>query len=119
MLYLSPRNSDEAQYAVMNEAQCHKWLCAKEMRVRVEGLMQGRPKPNGNADAERKGVEEDLVIDVPDQGELLKDEPTPVLRYEKKLEEARWDPLVMLHTSRFVAPFSFDGPTLRLAVPFR
>lgn len=94
MLFLSPRNSDEAHFAVMNEADCHKWLCGATMKARVESVVSQRLIP--------KGGNEQVVTIVPEQDELLKDESTPEFPYSKKLEEARWEPLVMLHTSRLV-----------------
>ncbi|KIX05583.1 uncharacterized protein Z518_06455 [Rhinocladiella mackenziei CBS 650.93] len=99
MLYLSPRNSDEAQYAVMKEANCHKWLCATEIKAKVEALVENRPLKTLDANSSQTESWNDTLTVVPGQTELLKDEPTPPFRYSKTLEEARWEPLVMLHTS--------------------
>ncbi|OQU95819.1 hypothetical protein CLAIMM_01986 [Cladophialophora immunda] len=99
MLYLSPRNSDEAQYAVMKEADCRKWLCAAEMKPKVEALVQNRPPKALDPNGSQTESWNDTLSVVPGQVELLKDEPTQSFPYTKTLEEARWDPLVMLHTS--------------------
>lgn len=39
---------------------------------------------------------------VPEQHDLLRDEFVPDYPYEKTLEQARYEPLVVLHTSRSV-----------------
>ena len=39
---------------------------------------------------------------VPEQQDLLKDEFVPDYPYDKTLEQARYEPLVILHTSRSV-----------------
>jgi hypothetical protein len=102
MLYLSPRNSDEAQYAVMKEADCHKWLCATEMKPKVEALVANRPPKALDTNSSQTECWNDTLNTVPGQPELLIDEPTHAFGYNRTLEEARWEPLVMLHTSRFV-----------------
>ncbi|KIW87610.1 uncharacterized protein Z519_11935 [Cladophialophora bantiana CBS 173.52] len=99
MLYLSPRNSDEAQYAVMKEADCHKWLCATEIKTKVEALVENRPPKTLNANSGQTESWNDTLTVVPGQTGLLKDEPTPSFSYNKTIEEARGEPLVMLHTS--------------------
>ncbi|KAK5449789.1 hypothetical protein LTS15_008361 [Exophiala xenobiotica] len=99
MLYLSPRNSDEAQYAVMKEADCHKWLCATEMKPKVEALVANRPPKALDTNSSQTESWNDTLNTVPGQPELLRDEPTHAFGYNRTLEEARWEPLVMLHTS--------------------
>ncbi|EXJ70135.1 uncharacterized protein A1O5_07208 [Cladophialophora psammophila CBS 110553] len=99
MLFISPRNSDEAQYAVMKEADCHKWLCATEIKAKVEALVENRPPRTLNTNSGRSESWNDMLTVVPGQTELLKDELTPPFSYKKTLKEARWEPLVMLHTS--------------------
>lgn len=45
---------------------------------------------------------------VPEQEELLKDDFVPDFPYERTVEEARLEPLVVLHTSRLLLLFPFD-----------
>ncbi|PWY72566.1 hypothetical protein BO83DRAFT_445576 [Aspergillus eucalypticola CBS 122712] len=90
MLFLSTRNSDEAQYAVMNEAGCQKMVCSKSMKDRVQSLLAARPSNNGPTS----------IFVVAEQEELLEDTPVPEFPYHKTVETARFDPLVSLHTSR-------------------
>ena len=89
MLFLSPRNSDEAQESVIREANCQKFLCSSSTESRIRRLLQTRTNL----------AEVDLFV-VPEQHDLLKDEFVPEYPYERTVEEARLEPLVVLHTSR-------------------
>jgi hypothetical protein len=97
MLFLSPRNSDEAQHSVIEQACCNIFLCSKSMDARVRKLLQSHPK-----------LSEMAHFVVPEQEELLKDDFVPDFPYERKVEEARLEPLVVLHTSRLPLLFPFD-----------
>lgn len=63
------------------------------MKNRVESLIRTRPKSSALAQ-----------YTVPEQDELLKDEFVADIPYTKSVEEARLEPLVTLHTSRFGSP---------------
>lgn len=91
MLYLSPRNSEEAQRCVVEEADCRIFLYSKSTEARVQKLLQSHPRLSTMA-----------RYIVPEQQELLKDEFVPDFPYERTVEEARYEPLVVLHTSRSV-----------------
>ncbi len=100
MLFLSPRNSPEAQYAVVDEAKCHIWLCSVEMKDRLKVLVDQRPKAQSDPNLVNGAAAVDLLMVVPDQDELLKDEHVPEFPWEKTVEEARSETFVLLHTSR-------------------
>ena len=61
------------------------------MENRVKKLIQGRPKLSGMSS-----------YVVPKQRDLLRDEFVLDYPYDKTLEQARYEPLVILHTSRSV-----------------
>lgn len=100
MLFLSPRNSDEGQYAVVDEANCHKWLCSEEMKDRVQGIVSRRPKTQLNSNINGHVAEDDFLMVIPDLFEWLKDEPVPEFLWEKTVEDVRYETFVVLHTSR-------------------
>ena len=91
MLFLSPRNSDEAQQSIISEASCHKFLCSASMENRVKKLIQSRSK-----------LSDISSYAVPEQRDLLRDEYVADYPYDRTLEQARYEPLVILHTSRSV-----------------
>ena len=88
MLFLSPRNSDEAQRSVIEQADCEIFLCCQSWNLRVQKLLHGHARLLGMAH-----------YVVPDQEELLKDDFVPDFPYERTIQEARSEPLVVLHTS--------------------
>jgi hypothetical protein len=67
------------------------------MDARVQKLLQSHPR-----------LSEMAHFVVPEQEELLKDDFVPDFPYERTVEEARLEPLVVLHTSRLLRSFSFD-----------
>ena len=64
------------------------------MEARVKKLLQSRA-----------GLSKMNIFVVPEQEELLKDDFVPDFPYERTIEEARYEPLVVLHTSRLVTSF--------------
>lgn len=90
MLFLSPRNSDEAQESVIQQAGCVKFLTSMSMYQRVKKTIQARPGLSGMS-----------IHTVPEQDDLIQDELAPDIPYDRTVDEARSEPLVMLHTSRF------------------
>lgn len=91
VLFLSPRNSDKAQCSVIQEANCQKFLCSSSMEPRIRKLLHDH--------AELSEMTQHVV---PEQNELLKDEFVADVPYDRTLEQARYEPLVILHTSRLV-----------------
>lgn len=67
------------------------------MDARVQKLLQSHPR-----------LSEMAHFVVPEQEELLKDDFVPDFPYERTVEEARLEPLVVLHTSRLLLLFPFD-----------
>ena len=109
MLLLSTRNSDEAQYSILEQAKCRKFLCASSMKKRVDALVRNWPsrefqkQSNGDKKEALVGVVTKVrVFEVPEQPDLLRNEPEPQVLYKRTVEEAKREPLVILHTSRFV-----------------
>ena len=88
MLFLSPRNSDEAQRSVIEQADCNIFLCSESWNFRVQKLLQGHTR-----------LSEIAHYVVPEQEELLKDDFVPDFPYDRTVQEARSEPLVVLHTS--------------------
>ena len=97
MLFLSPRNSDEAQQSVIKQADCNIFLCSQSMDTRVRKLLQTDPQLSKMAH-----------FVVPEQEELLNDDFVPNFPYERTIEDARSEPLVVLHTSRLLPLCPFD-----------
>lgn len=89
MLFLSPRNSDEAQLSVVEQADCQTFLYSSSMSTRVEKLLQSHRR-----------LSKMTRIVVPEQEDLLKDEFVPEILYDRTVDQARSEPLVILHTSR-------------------
>lgn len=100
MLYLSPRNSDEAQWSVIREAKCTKFLCAKTMQSKVEQLINNPYQGVVDQNAIPSTYSRILSILAPEEAEILDKSLVPDYPYEKTAKEARRDPLVVLHTSR-------------------
>ncbi|KAF2481573.1 hypothetical protein BDY17DRAFT_326254 [Neohortaea acidophila] len=88
MLFLSPRNSNEAQRTVIEQATCTKFLYTHAMAARVEKILQSHARLRSMA-----------KFEVPGQDELLRDEEVADFPYERTIEEVRALPLVSLHTS--------------------
>lgn len=97
MLLLSPRNSDEAQESVIEQAKSGTFLCSTSYEVRIKRLLDARLKLRGVT-----------LFVVPEQEELLRDDSVPDFPYLKTVEEARSEPLVILHTSRVVIYLGFS-----------
>ncbi|KAF9890498.1 hypothetical protein FE257_005903 [Aspergillus nanangensis] len=95
LLFLSPRNSDEAQYHIMAEAECTVFLCAEQFKERVTSLFSRRPQPATDASPNKA----ESIFVVPEERELLNEEPRIPFPYEKTVEDARFEPLVSIHTS--------------------
>lgn len=82
-LFISPRNSHEAQLSLFKRTNCkHIWYPAS---------FQGTVEPW------IRGLSMNCTV-VPPADEWLKSQPEP-FPYTREFEEARFDPLVVLHTS--------------------
>lgn len=82
MLFLSPKNSDAGHLNVLDKADCHIFLTAKNTEF-DHVLGQRRMK----------------TATVPELQELLDDTPVSVYPYTKNFEQARKDPCLVLHTT--------------------
>lgn len=83
-MYLSPRNSVDGHLAVIDRCGCDLWLLPTQRLGHVEQVLKKRPMK---------------VVALPEQLELLDEEPVDEYRYSKSFAEARQDPFVVLHTS--------------------
>lgn len=91
MLFLSPRNSDEAQRSVIEQADCYVFLCSQSMETRVQKLL-----------ASHSRLSQMVQYTVPEEQQLLEDHFEDDFPYERTVEQARKEPLVVLHTSRLL-----------------
>ncbi|XXG95744.1 hypothetical protein Hte_002014 [Hypoxylon texense] len=82
MLFLSPRNNLEGHINVLDGADCHVFLKARE--TDIKNILSSRPM--------RSEV-------IPDLNDLLDPRLTSVYPYSKSFEEARMDPALVLHTT--------------------
>ncbi|KAH8657862.1 hypothetical protein BX600DRAFT_384872 [Xylariales sp. PMI_506] len=83
-LFISPRNSLEAQLSLFEESKCNILYHEKQYTSMVEPWVNGRPGMRSVAVAPFDAWVSDTV------------EPFP---YNKTFAEAQWDPLVVVHTS--------------------
>ncbi|KAL1982511.1 hypothetical protein VTN96DRAFT_1236 [Rasamsonia emersonii] len=92
MIFPSPRNSNEAHYAVLKAAGCSKFLHATTTAALAQSLKDGWPHAEGTSG-------ELLTLQVPEYQEFLDETPAPHYPYEKTFDEAKNDPFLILHTS--------------------
>ncbi|EFY86027.1 NRPS-like enzyme, putative [Metarhizium acridum CQMa 102] len=83
-LFVSPRNTTEGQLSLLERTNCHHVWYAESFHVTVQTWLRER-KMKSRA--------------VPPLKEWLQASPSSPFPYTKTFEEARWDPLVVLHTS--------------------
>jgi len=83
-LFISPRNPHEAQHSLLERTDCHMLWYASSFKTLIQPLLHER-----HLDSVQVGSVEEWLA----EGEV---EPLP---YQKTWDEARWDPLVVLHTS--------------------
>ncbi|KAL2803134.1 acetyl-CoA synthetase-like protein [Aspergillus granulosus] len=83
-LFISPRNSVEAQLHLFNKTDCNLLYHDKTLAAMVKPWVTGRP-----------GMES---VEIPPWDEWVETEVTP-FPYTKTFAEAEWDPFVVLHTS--------------------
>ncbi|KAK7417869.1 hypothetical protein QQX98_004344 [Neonectria punicea] len=82
-LFISPRNSLEGQLSLLEATNCHAVWFASQYKSTVQPWLRER---------------EMQATEVPSADIWLSSAPPP-FPYSKPFEEARWDPLVVLHTS--------------------
>lgn len=100
MIFPSPRNSNEAHYAVMKAAGCSKFLHARTTAALAQSLKDGWPHAEGASG-------ELFTLQVPEYQEFLDEAPAPHYPYEKTFDEAKNDPFLILHTSGTTGIFLF------------
>ena len=98
MLFLSPRNSDEAQWSVLQQAACSNILHDAQLSDKIHSFM-GRRQASDRREERLEDLKVQAVL-VPEEEVLLCDDAVPEFPYGKTPEVARLDPLVTLHTSR-------------------
>ena len=79
----SPRNSLEGQLSLLEKTNCHVFYFADAYRSVVEPLLPYRQME---------------AVEAPDVSTWLSSNSAP-FPYDRTLEQSRWDPLVVLHTS--------------------
>lgn len=82
MLFLSPKNSDDGHLNVLEKADCHIFLMAKN--TEFDHVLSRRQMKTAK---------------VPELQELLDNNPVPEYPYTKNFEQARKDPCLVLHTT--------------------
>ncbi|KAI1419426.1 hypothetical protein F5Y12DRAFT_778076 [Xylaria sp. FL1777] len=83
-LFISPRNSQEAQLSLFDKTDCHILVFPKSHRAMVQPWLQER---------DMQAVETGPI-----ENWFPEKEVDPIT-YSKTFEEAKWDPLCVLHTS--------------------
>ncbi|KAI4234458.1 MAG: hypothetical protein LQ349_003784 [Xanthoria aureola] len=84
VLFPSPRNTVQINVSLLDQTQCFKFFVSSEMLPVAESLQK-----------ERKQLR---FLAVPTLNEMLVDASEPYL-YDKDYATARWDPMVVLHSS--------------------
>ena len=84
LLLTSPRNSISAHLNLFDKTECSTLLFSSSYKRTSEGLLNARSFNS---------------IQVSELDDLLNEEPVPAYPYNKTFEEARQEPLVVLHTS--------------------
>lgn len=82
-LFVSPRNSLEGQLSLLERTRCAHFWHADSFRSLVQPCLERRPMK---------------AISVPEAEDWLNSDPEP-FPYSRTFDDARWDPLVVLHTS--------------------
>lgn len=82
MLFLSPKNSDDGHLNVLEKADCHIFLTAKN--TEFDHVLSRRKMKTAT---------------LPELQELLENTPVPVYPYTKTFDQARKDPCLVLHTT--------------------
>jgi len=85
ILSVSPRNSQEAQFNLFDKTDCHFLAFAGSFTAIVEPLLHER--------------DDMKAIEVASFDAWFDDTSVSYYPYDKTFEEARWDPLCVLHTS--------------------
>ena len=80
----SPRNSLEAHLSLLEQTDCKLLLMPKEALPGVKDILFKRTMQ---------------VHEIPGLDDWLNTDPVPLYRFEKKFEDARLEPFVVLHTS--------------------
>ncbi|KAL8838457.1 MAG: hypothetical protein Q9170_002132 [Blastenia crenularia] len=81
---ISPRNSIEADVAVLEATNCEIWVLPKQHPKFLSQLLDERPMK---------------VLMIAEVDDLLQDEPVPQYTYDKTFEENSTEPFCVMHTS--------------------
>ncbi|CEI67696.1 hypothetical protein FVEN_g9515 [Fusarium venenatum] len=82
-LFISPRNTTAVQLSLFENTRCHVLYCTDSMRAMMEPCLNQRRM-------------QACTIDSLDHFLNVGSSPFP---YDRSIEQSRWDPLVVLHTS--------------------
>ncbi|OTB03901.1 hypothetical protein M426DRAFT_73780 [Hypoxylon sp. CI-4A] len=83
-LFISPRNSHEGQMSLFDKTDCRILAFAKPQRGLIQPWLQERDMK---------------AIEVGEMESWFPEQDVEPFPYEKTIEEAEWDPLMVLHTS--------------------
>ncbi|KAH8715345.1 Non-canonical non-ribosomal peptide synthetase FUB8 [Beauveria bassiana] len=84
IMFPSPRNNTDSQVSLLQVTKCQKLLYGKEYAKRIQPWL----RESGIGALEMLGLDQ-----------VLKDEPAPVHPYNETFESAKFDPVIILHTS--------------------
>ncbi|KXJ87371.1 hypothetical protein Micbo1qcDRAFT_216469 [Microdochium bolleyi] len=84
-LLISPRNTTEAQLSLFEKTDCDTLLIDSALRPLAQQWLGARPSMQ--------------AIEIAPFAEWFTEEAAPHVPYTKTYDEAKWDPLVVLHTS--------------------
>lgn len=92
----SVRNSESQHLAVLEEANCYKYMCSAELETKVHTLIKLRPGA--------------ISFTVPTLDKML-NTSSKHYPYEKTWEKAERDPLIIAHSSGSTGKIKFNGCT--------
>ncbi|KAL8949996.1 MAG: hypothetical protein Q9222_003939 [Ikaeria aurantiellina] len=103
VLFPSPRNTTQINNSLLDQTHCSKFLASPEVFPIVDKLQE-----------ERKGLQ---ICPVPSLDEMLVDK-SKHYPYDKDYASAKWDPMVVLHSSGSTGkPSDLEGGTREIDLP--
>jgi acyl-coenzyme A synthetase/AMP-(fatty) acid ligase len=84
LLLISPRNTVEADLAVIERSKCGYWILPTQYPDHLDEVFARHPMK---------------IIHVAEADDILSSEPVPHFAYDKTFEEAKSEPFCVLHTS--------------------
>ncbi|OBS29631.1 hypothetical protein FPOA_03570 [Fusarium poae] len=82
-LFISPRNTTAVQLSLFENTRCHVLYCTESMKAMMEPCLDQRR----------------MQVCVIDSLDHLLNASTLSFPYDRSIDQSRWDPLVVLHTS--------------------